>query len=88
MATIVPIPILRSGRAVAQTLDAQHQETAHPLCNGLGRGVELAGRGGLAEAVIHNGSDHGLSTFGCQRALLCVSIRFVSRIVDVWKLQR
>ena len=66
-------PTIASGRAVAQTLNTRHEETAHPLGNGLGRGVELelAGRGGFAEAVIHNGSEHCCACpFGSSRESL------------------
>jgi hypothetical protein len=49
-----------------------------PFGDRLGRGVELARRGGLAQPAIHHRTYHGLSTFGRQARIL-VSVHSVLR---------
>ena len=63
-------------------------EARDPFGDGLRCGVEAACGCGLAQAVVHNGADHVLSTFG-REARIVVGVHSVPRrIVEVWQHQR
>src|SRR5882724_4697140 len=65
------------GGAIVHPLHTFCAEPLHPFGDGLGRGVELVGRVGLAQPTFHHASGHRLSTFRRQRRIL-VDVHLVS----------
>jgi hypothetical protein len=66
------------GGSIAQTTDTFLLEARDPFADGLRAGVELARCGCLGQAVIQNGPNHELSTFGGQNGIL-MSVHSVLR---------
>src|ERR1700687_626445 len=67
---------MRSGGAVAQTIDTASAEPFDPFSDRLRGGVELARSSGIAQSRFHT-PHHGLSTFRRQGSIL-VAVHLVS----------